>query len=623
MKRRLVCFLKLLALVSLTAYLSSSCVLETQNDSKGSEITDKAIEITDKEGKSTVIYEESHALVIWAGNYQHSSWGKLNNVEVEAKEVVNALEHRGFKVTTVGNPTGESLRNAIKNFFDNYGYKPDNRLVIFFTGHGHTRNRTKGYLVPVDAPDPIIDEQSFLKYAFSMQQMMYWAREIEAKHVLFVFDSCFSGTVFKTKARPRAENAYIRDVIAKPVRQFIAAGDADQEVPAKSIFTPLFIRGLEGEADYTGDGYVTGSELGLYLTQTLSKYTSDQTPQYGKIRDVDLDRGDIVFRSLLNSNITQQTNVEDLSLVRTITGHSDVVNSIAVTPNGQKIVSGSWDGTVKIWGFESGNLLHTLKPYNVKRKYYNGIQIYSGGRPIRTVIITSDGQNLIKSGDSGIIEIINLLTEQKVHSFSTEESNILSIALSPNEQSLASGSLYSNIVKIWNPITGQLLRSLQGHRALTSLAISPNSQTLVSGSADGTVQAWNLSNGELYFTNSTTAKGVWSVAINPKEQTFASGNEDGTINIWNLENGELILTLSGHKDQVWSVSISPDGKTLASGSQDKTVKIWNLATGELIKTLSGHSASVRCVTFSRDGNFLLSGSGDRTIKIWRLSVTLT
>ena len=158
----------------------------------------------------------------------------------------------------------------------------------------------KRYLVPVDAPDPTSrrNEQNFLRVALPMQQIITWARLIEAKHVLFVFDSCFSGTVFKTKATPRQENAYIRDVIAKPVRQFIAAGDADQEVPAKSIFTPLFIRGLEGEADYTQDGYVTGAELGLYLTQRLPDYTRSQSPQYGKIRDVDLDRGDIVFRSL-------------------------------------------------------------------------------------------------------------------------------------------------------------------------------------------------------------------------------------------------------------------------------------------------------------------------------------
>ena len=291
MKRRLVNFLKLLALVSLTTYLSSSGVLKAENDSK-------AIEITDQEGKQTIIYEESYALVIWAGNYQH--WGKLNNVEEESKQVVNALEQRGFKATTVGNPTGSELEGAIKDFIDNYGYEPDNRLVIFFSGHGHTRHRTKGYLVPVDAQDPTSrkNERDFLRVALPMEQIIAWARRIEAKHVLFVFDSCFSGTVFKQRSSTTPAK-YILDVAGKPVRQFLTAGDADEEVPAKSVFTPLFIRALNGEADTINqDGYVTGNELGNYLRQNLREYDTQQTPQFGTIRDPELDQGDIVFRSL-------------------------------------------------------------------------------------------------------------------------------------------------------------------------------------------------------------------------------------------------------------------------------------------------------------------------------------
>ncbi len=311
MKRRLVNFLKLLALVSLTTYLSSSGVLKAENDSK-------AIEITDQEGKQTIIYEESYALVIWAGNYQH--WGKLNNVEEESKQVVNALEQRGFKATTVGNPTGSELEGAIKDFIDNYGYEPDNRLVIFFSGHGHTRHRTKGYLVPVDAQDPTSrkNERDFLRVALPMEQIIAWARRIEAKHVLFVFDSCFSGTVFKQRSSTTPAK-YILDVAGKPVRQFLTAGDADEEVPAKSVFTPLFIRALNGEADTINqDGYVTGNELGNYLRQNLREYDTQQTPQFGTIRDPELDQGDIVFRSLtkpivsaLPRRVTEITPDED------------------------------------------------------------------------------------------------------------------------------------------------------------------------------------------------------------------------------------------------------------------------------------------------------------------------
>ena len=287
MSNRFFNFVKFSLAFSCAAFLISAGILKAQRNSG-------EVQISDRNGKPVVLYQESHALVIWSGNYQH--WSKLNNVESEAQQVVKALKQQGFQVTIVANPTGENFKREVDDFIANYGYKPNNRLVIFYTGHGTTRHQDKGYIVPVDAPDPTLDEIGFLRVAISMENVMTWAKIIEAKHVLFVFDSCFSGTLFKMKSLPNLDNSYINTIMDKPVRQFLTAGDAGQEVPAKSIFTPLFIRAIEGEADYTKDGYVTGNELGVYLTQNLSKYTKSQSPQYGKIRDVDLDRGDIIFR---------------------------------------------------------------------------------------------------------------------------------------------------------------------------------------------------------------------------------------------------------------------------------------------------------------------------------------
>jgi hypothetical protein len=277
-----------LALTGITASLVGIKIAQAQRNS---------LIVKDANGKEVIVYQESHALVIWAGDYKN--WGKLNNLQYEAKEVVTALQKQGFQVREIHNPNRTKLSNGIKDFIDDYGYRQNNRLVIFFAGHGYTRQQTKGYLVPVDAPDPIVDEQGFLKAALSMEQINSWATQMEAKHVLFVFDSCFSGTIFKQRSNGEdAGNAYIRDVMNKPVRQFLTAGDANEKVPAKSVFTPLFLRALEGEADYTKDGYVTGSELGLYLTQHLPNLTrGNQHPQFGTILDVNLNRGDIVFRS--------------------------------------------------------------------------------------------------------------------------------------------------------------------------------------------------------------------------------------------------------------------------------------------------------------------------------------
>jgi len=314
-----------LALAGITAILVSVKIAQAQRNS---------LTVKDANGKEVIVYQESHALVIWAGDYKN--WGKLNNVQNEAKDVVKELQKQGFQVRGIANPNGNQLINGIKNFIDDYGYLPNNRLVIFFSGHGYTRQQTKGYLVPVDAPDPIIDERGFLKAALSMEQVNSWASQMEAKHVLFVFDSCFSGTIFKQKSNEDdGRNAYIRDRMNKPVRQFLTAGDANEKVPAKSVFTPLFLRALEGKADYTKDGYVTGSELGLYMTQNLTDYTrGNQHPQFGTILDPNLDRGDIVFRSFMAVASSPPPTVKPTP-TETSANRSQPVTSPVATPSPQ------------------------------------------------------------------------------------------------------------------------------------------------------------------------------------------------------------------------------------------------------------------------------------------------
>jgi formylglycine-generating enzyme required for sulfatase activity len=252
------------------------------------------VSITDQGGREILLYEESYALVVGAGDYR-AGWPRLYNVHDEVQRVARALESQGFRVVTLLDPTGDELRDAVRDFIARYGYWKGNRLVFFFSGHGYTRG-TKGFFVPVDAPDPNVDLVGFVRLAIPMDQVMTWAREIEAKHALFAFDSCFSGTLFKARALPTPTEALIRDSTSRPVRQFLTAGDAGEEVPAKSIFTPLFIRALEGKADVNGDGYVTGAEIGLYIRQTMPHYDPALTPQYGKIRDPALDEGDFVFQ---------------------------------------------------------------------------------------------------------------------------------------------------------------------------------------------------------------------------------------------------------------------------------------------------------------------------------------
>jgi formylglycine-generating enzyme required for sulfatase activity len=260
------------------------------------QLTNRGLNIRAEDGKDIKLYDRSYALVIGVSDYA-AGWPKLPGVKKDIEEVARALERHGFQVTKVENPDSAQLDKAFKSFIDQYGLGVENRLVFYFAGHGHTIKQSygeeMGYIVPVDAPSPARDPAGFMSKAMDMQQMELYARRIQSKHALFLFDSCFSGALF---ALSRAVPDSIGYKTARPVRQFITSGSADEQVPDQSIFRRQFIEAIEGEADGNKDGYVTGTELGEFLQDKVVNYSRNaQHPQYGKIRNPNLDKGDFVF----------------------------------------------------------------------------------------------------------------------------------------------------------------------------------------------------------------------------------------------------------------------------------------------------------------------------------------
>jgi len=252
--------------------------------------------VYDNEGNEIDLYQDSYALVIGIDDYT-GGWPKLPGVKEDIAEVEDILTKHGFKVTVVRNPDRREFVQAVESFISRCGREPGNRLLFYFAGHGHTVRLAyggeMGYIVPKEAPNPNIDKEGFLDIAIDMRRFDSFARSIESKHVLFIFDSCFSGSIF---ALSRAVPEVISYKTSRPVRQFITSGSADEVVPDESIFKSQFIEGVKGEADVNNDGYVTGTELGEFLQNKVVNYSAgNQHPQYGKIRDPLLDKGDFVF----------------------------------------------------------------------------------------------------------------------------------------------------------------------------------------------------------------------------------------------------------------------------------------------------------------------------------------
>lgn len=248
-----------------------------------------------RQGEKIGSYKNSFALLVGVSDYT-AGWPDLEQIPMELNMVEKVLKAQGFTVIRATNPDAGKMEAAFKNFIDAYGYEPENRLLFYYSGHGHTMdNGRKGYLVPTDAPDPRKSPKNFKHKALDMNQILSWSRQVDAHHALFLFDSCFSGVIFKQKDLP-ATPPHITKLTSKPVRQFITAGSAGESVPAKSTFTPAFVDAIQyGLGDLNKDGYVSGTELGLHLQTIVPRYTP-QSPQYGKINDYDLSRGDFVFK---------------------------------------------------------------------------------------------------------------------------------------------------------------------------------------------------------------------------------------------------------------------------------------------------------------------------------------
>jgi len=279
-------FRKLLITLLLLAFLSTASYLFAAS---------RGIQVVSKKGQPLYLYKDYHAIVIGISDYEH--WPSLPNAVKDAEEVATKLKEAGFKVRLISNPDSRELKSTLTYIARQLGKEKNRALLLYFAGHGETTELADGtelgFIVPKDCPLQNVDPFGFDSKAVSMRDIETLALRVKSKHMLMLFDSCFSGSLF---ALARAAPTDITEKSAYPVRQFITAGGADETVPDRSIFKVCLFRGLEGEADYNRDNYVTGSELGMYLQTKVVNYTRGaQHPQYGKINNPYLDRGDFIF----------------------------------------------------------------------------------------------------------------------------------------------------------------------------------------------------------------------------------------------------------------------------------------------------------------------------------------
>lgn len=268
------------------------------------------ITVRTRQGEEIELYKDSYALVVGNGSYAEG-WSQLSGVRQDVDEVADVLEEHGFSVTLKKDLTKPEFEKVFADFVVNAGGNPYNRLLFYYTGHGYTQKMATGedlgYLVMVDTPPPEKDLINFKLKAMDIASLIMQTRSVQSRHVLFMFDSCLSGTILNVQAEVTPD--HISDSVNQPVRQFITAGRASEQVPGRSVFKQEFLDLIQGKAkDPFPDGYITGEELGAHLSTKVPEYNNGaQHPQHGKIMDPQLNKGDFVFVLPGDSPLPPQT----------------------------------------------------------------------------------------------------------------------------------------------------------------------------------------------------------------------------------------------------------------------------------------------------------------------------
>jgi WD40 repeat protein/transcriptional regulator with XRE-family HTH domain len=249
------------------------------------------------------------------------------------------------------------------------------------------------------------------------------------------------------------------------------------------------------------------------------------------------------------------------ALVRTLQGHTDWVNSCAVSPDGTWIVSASNDKTLKVWDAQSGTECLTL----------NGHTHW-----VRGCAVSPDGTWIVSASED-------------------------------------------NTLKVWDAHSGVERFTLKGHNdEVRGCAVSPDGTWIVSASTDNTLKVWNAHSGVERFTLKGHTNRVNSCAVSPDGAWIVSASTDNTLKVWDAHSGVERFTLLGHTDWVHDCAVSSDGRWIISASSDRTLKVWDAHTGAECLTLKGHTSWVDGCAISPDGTWIVSASEDNTLRLWNV-----
>jgi WD40 repeat protein len=278
-------------------------------------------------------------------------------------------------------------------------------------------------------------------------------------------------------------------------------------------------------------------------------------------------------------------------------GHADGVHGLAFSPDGSRLASASRDKTVKEWDVATGREVRCFPHPTI----------------VWSVTYSPDGRRLVSGSSDGdnAIRVWDMTTAKEVLPPKRLTSHVFSVAYSPEGTRLAAAD-WSESAMVWDATTGQPVRALKGWH----VAFSPDGNQVASAGRDGAVRVWDAAADKESLLIVGGSGAVQSLAYSPDGTRLVTASSDGTIKLLDATTGQEVRTLKGHTEEVRQLAFHPDGTRLVSASFNGRVKVWDVMTIQEARLLTGHPRWVEGVAFDPDRKWLASASRDETVKIW-------
>jgi WD40 repeat protein/tRNA A-37 threonylcarbamoyl transferase component Bud32 len=365
---------------------------------------------------------------------------------------------------------------------------------------------------------------------------------------------------------------------------------------------------ISGSQDQTARLWdaATGAPLGVLhghtgaISQTAARYTADgETIVTGSASD-----GTIRF---WNARMAEWNN--------SLRGHESFVYSVAFHPDGKRVASAAWDGTVRLWDATTGRQLAVMDHPSP-----------GPGKAIVTSVAFHPGGNLMASfaRDDGAVRVWDLAAtnDKEAFSFQISAANNFDyqtdsrLAFSTRGNLLAVAGGHDNAVHIWDIERRAEVAVLKGHEQfIRESCFGLDDSWLATCGADRTVRIWDVVKQRQIQVLQGHTDQIQTVAVSRDGKWLASGSSDGTVRLWDTQTWKEAKVLN-HGTTVYGVAFSPDDTRLASACANNMIRFWDVAKHQLVAELDGHSDYVHQLAFSPDGTRLVSGSGDHTVRIW-------